>query len=194
MPHIHLEYSDNIDTLEVKPILLALNQALLDGQFVQSGNDIKSRAIRQSDFVIGVDGDAQAYLHAKVSLLSGRDEATKCAISSQLLDITIDGSRGILFNITGGPSLTLMEVNQAAAIIKETAHPDVNLIFGVALNPAMNDEMSITVIATGFDDVPGSRKVPDFVNFNFGEEDTPAKEEEPSFLDDDLMRLFSGNR
>ena len=85
MPHIHLEYSDNIDTLEVKPILLALNQALLDGQFVQSGNDIKSRAIRQSDFVIGVDGDAQAYLHAKVSLLSGRDEATKCAISSQLL-------------------------------------------------------------------------------------------------------------
>ena len=76
MPHIHLEYSDNIDTLEVKPMLLALNQALLDGQFVQSGNDIKSRAIRQSDFVIGVDGDAQAYLHAKVSLLSGRDEAT----------------------------------------------------------------------------------------------------------------------
>ena len=64
MPHIHLEYSDNIDTLEVKPILLALNQALLDGQFVQSGNDIKSRAIRQSDFVIGVEGDAQAYLHA----------------------------------------------------------------------------------------------------------------------------------
>ena len=85
MPHIHLEYSDNIDTLEVKPMLLALNQALLDGHFVQSGNDIKSRAIRQSDFVIGVDGDAQAYLHAKVSLLSGRDEATKCAISSQLL-------------------------------------------------------------------------------------------------------------
>ena len=85
MPHIHLEYSDNIDTLDVKPMLLALNQALLDGQFVQSGNDIKSRAIRQSDFVIGVDGDAQAYLHAKVSLLSGRDEATKCAISSQLL-------------------------------------------------------------------------------------------------------------
>ena len=85
MPHIHLEYSDNIDTLDVKPMLLALNQALLDGQFVQSGNDIKSRAIRQSDFVIGVDGDAQAYLHAKVSLLSGRDEATKCAISSKLL-------------------------------------------------------------------------------------------------------------
>jgi len=62
MPHIHLEYSDNIDTLEVKPMLLALNQALLDG-----------------------DGDAEAYLHAKVSLLSGRDEATQSAISKLLL-------------------------------------------------------------------------------------------------------------
>ena len=85
MPHIHLEYSDNIDTLEVKPMLLALNQALLDGEFVQSGNEVKSRAIRQSDFVIGVDGDAEAYLHAKVSLLSGRDEATQSAISKLLL-------------------------------------------------------------------------------------------------------------
>jgi len=61
MPHIHLEYSDNIDTLEVKPMLLALNQALLDGE------------------------DAEAYLHAKVSLLSGRDEATQSAISKLLL-------------------------------------------------------------------------------------------------------------
>jgi 5-carboxymethyl-2-hydroxymuconate isomerase len=85
MPHIHLEYSDNIDTLEVKPMLLALNQALLDAEFVQSGNEVKSRAIKQSDFVIGVDGDAEAYLHAKVSLLSGRDEATQSAISKLLL-------------------------------------------------------------------------------------------------------------
>lgn len=85
MPHIHLEYSDNIDTLDAKPMLLALNQAMLDGQFVQSGNEVKSRAIAQSDFMIGVDGDAEAYLHVKVSLLSGRDEATKGAISSLLL-------------------------------------------------------------------------------------------------------------
>ncbi len=66
-------------------MLLALNQSFAGWSVLQSGNDIKSRAVRQSDFVIGVDGDAQAYLHAKVSLLSGRDEATKCAISSQLL-------------------------------------------------------------------------------------------------------------
>jgi cell division protein FtsZ len=78
-------------------------------------------------------------------------QAAEMAISSQLLDITIDGARGILFNVTGGPSLTLFEVNQAAAIIKETAHPDVNLIFGAVIDPNLTDEVHITVIATGFD-------------------------------------------
>lgn len=78
-------------------------------------------------------------------------EAAEEAISSELLDITIDGARGILFNVTGGPDLTLFEVNQAAAIIKETAHPDVNLIFGAVIDPNMGDELRITVIATGFE-------------------------------------------
>ena len=78
-------------------------------------------------------------------------EAAEKAISSELLDITIDGARGILFNVTGGPDLTLFEVNQAAAIIKETAHPDVNLIFGAVIDPSLSDELRITVIATGFE-------------------------------------------
>jgi cell division protein FtsZ len=77
--------------------------------------------------------------------------AAEQAISSQLLDITIDGARGILFNVTGGPDLTLFDVNQAAAIIKETAHPDVNLIFGAVIDPEMKDTVRITVIATGFE-------------------------------------------
>jgi len=77
--------------------------------------------------------------------------AAEQAISSQLLDITIDGARGILFNVTGGPELTLFDVNQAAAIIKETAHPDVNLIFGAVIDPNMKDQVRITVIATGFE-------------------------------------------
>ncbi len=77
--------------------------------------------------------------------------AAEQAISSQLLDITIDGARGILFNVTGGPDLTLFEVNQAAAIIKETAHPEVNLIFGAVIDPNMGDEVRVTVIATGFE-------------------------------------------
>jgi cell division protein FtsZ len=90
-----------------------------------------------------------------VGRASGEDRAAKAAemaISSELLDITIDGAHGILFNVTGGESLTLFEVNQAAAIIKETAHPDVNLIFGAVVDPTMgDDEIRLTVIATGFD-------------------------------------------
>ncbi len=81
-------------------------------------------------------------------------EAAEKAISSNLLDITIDGAHGILFNVTGGSDLTLFEVNEAAAIIKETAHPDVNLIFGAVIDPSMGDEVRITVIATGFDQAP----------------------------------------
>ena len=107
-----------------------------------------------------------------VGRASGEDRAQKAAeaaISSQLLDITIDGARGILFNVTGGPNLTLFEVNQAAAIIKETAHPDVNLIFGAVIDPDMGDDLRITVIATGFDRSTGIRS-------NFGH--APSRLEE----------------
>jgi cell division protein FtsZ len=89
-----------------------------------------------------------------VGRATGEDRARKAAemaIFSELLDITIDGARGILFNVTGGSNLRLFEVNEAAAIIKETAHPDVNLIFGAVIDPEMGDEIRITVIATGFD-------------------------------------------
>lgn len=77
--------------------------------------------------------------------------AAEQAVSSRLLDITIDGARGILFNVTGGESLSLYDVNQAAAIIRETAHPDANMIFGAVIDPTMGDSMRITVIATGFE-------------------------------------------
>lgn len=77
--------------------------------------------------------------------------AAEAAISSGLLDVTIDGARGILFNITGGSDLSLFEVNEAAAIIKESAHPEVNLIFGAQIDENMGDEVRITVIATGFE-------------------------------------------
>ncbi|HUM70108.1 MAG TPA: cell division protein FtsZ, partial [Chloroflexota bacterium] len=56
-----------------------------------------------------------------------------------------------LFNVTGGPSLSLYDVNQAAAIIRETAHPDANMIFGAVIDETMGDEMRVTVIATGFE-------------------------------------------
>jgi len=93
---------------------------------------------------------------------SGDDRAKKAAedaISSKLLDITIDGARGVLFNVTGGPSMTLFEVNQAAAIIRETAHPDVNMIFGAVIDPNMGDDIRVTVIATGFERTSMPRRV-----------------------------------
>ncbi len=86
-------------------------------------------------------------------------EAAEEAISSQLLDITIDGARGILFNVRGGSNLTLFEVNEAAAIIKETAHPDVNLIFGAVVDSEMGDEVQVTVIATGFERAGVPRRI-----------------------------------
>ena len=89
-----------------------------------------------------------------VGQASGEDRArlaAEQAISSQLLNVTINGARGILFNVTGGPNLSLFEVNQAAAIIKETASSDVNLIFGAVVDESMGDSIRITVIATGFD-------------------------------------------
>jgi cell division protein FtsZ len=97
-----------------------------------------------------------------VGSASGEDRARKAAeqaISSQLLDITINGARGVIFNVTGGPNMSLFEVNEAAAIIKETAHPDVNLIFGAVIDPNMGDEIRITVIATGFEKPAMTRKL-----------------------------------
>jgi cell division protein FtsZ len=77
--------------------------------------------------------------------------AAEQAIASSLLDVTIDGARGILFNITGGPDMTLFEVNEAAEIIRKTAHPEVNIIFGAVIDESMSDRVRLTVIATGFD-------------------------------------------
>ena len=131
-------------------------------------------------------------------------EASEKAISSELLDITIDGARGILFNVTGGSDMTLFEVNQAAAIIKETAHPDVNLIFGAVIDPSMGDEIRVTVIATGFErsgmprnimerSVPRTESVP----AKSTENPTPSQEEfvPRSFNTEDLdIPTFLRNR
>jgi cell division protein FtsZ len=87
-------------------------------------------------------------------------DAAAQAISSQLLDVTIDGARGILFNITGGPDMSLFEVNEAAEIIRATAHPDANIIFGAVIDENMGDEVNITVVATGFDTAMPSPLLP----------------------------------
>jgi cell division protein FtsZ len=78
-------------------------------------------------------------------------EAAKMATSSPLLEANIAGAQGVLFSISGGPALSLSEVEEAAAIIKETADPEANIIFGTVIDERMGEEISITVIATGFD-------------------------------------------
>ncbi|HTY55064.1 MAG TPA: cell division protein FtsZ, partial [Candidatus Binataceae bacterium] len=80
-------------------------------------------------------------------------EAAQRAISSPLLeDVSIKGARGLLINITGGPDMSLYEVNEAASLIQEEAHEDANIIFGAVIDEKVNNELRVTVIATGFGD------------------------------------------
>ena len=78
-------------------------------------------------------------------------EATKLAISSPLLEVSIDGAKQVLLNITGGPDLTLFEAQDASEIVSKAAGDDVNIIFGTSINPNLGDEVVVTVIATGID-------------------------------------------
>ncbi len=113
-----------------------------------------------------------------VGSASGDDRARRAAedaISSKLLDVTIDGARGILFNITGGPNMGMHEVSEAAAIIKETAHPDVNLIFGAAIDENMGDEIRITLIATGFEQTRVTSRRPVQPQQRAARPETPAQ-------------------
>lgn len=77
-------------------------------------------------------------------------EAAKLAIQSPLLETSIEGAKGVLLNITGGPNLGLFEVNEAAELVSQSADPDANIIFGAVIDEDLKDEIRITVIATGF--------------------------------------------
>ena len=82
------------------------------------------------------------------------EEAVRMAIQSPLLETSIEGARGVLINITGGSDLGLFEINNAAEFVNEAADPNANIIFGAAIDESLNDEIVITVIATGFEDAP----------------------------------------
>jgi len=79
-------------------------------------------------------------------------EAAQRAVTCELLDVSIEGAKGILFNVSGGMDLTLHEVNEAAEIVRQAAHPEANIIFGAVLSPNLDDEVRITVVATGFEE------------------------------------------
>jgi cell division protein FtsZ len=169
------DLKSKVDTLIVIPndrlIQLADKRISLNDAF-RMADDVLRQGIQGISEVITVPGlinldfadvrtimsEGGAALMA-VGVAAGDDRARKAAelaISSNLLDVTIDGARGILFNVTGGPDMSLFEVNEAAAIIKETAHQDVQLIFGAVIDENMRDQIRITVIATGFERGPSA--------------------------------------
>jgi len=82
---------------------------------------------------------------------SRASEAAKSAIESPLLELSIDGAKGVLFNVTGGNDLSMFEVDEAAKVITEAADPEANIIFGAVINDSYTGEIKITVVATGFD-------------------------------------------
>jgi len=164
------ELKSKVDTLIVIPndrLLQIMDKKTPLNEAFRMADDVLRQGIQGISEVITVPGlinldfaDVRAIMSEggaalmAVGTAAGDDRAKKAAelaVSSQLLDVTIDGARGILFNITGGPDMSLFEVNEAAAIIKETAHPDVQLIFGAVIDENMREQIRITVVATGFE-------------------------------------------
>ena len=86
--------------------------------------------------------------------------AARAAISSPLLEASIEGARGIVLNVSGPSDLGLFEVNEAAEIVTQAAHPDANIIFGAVIDDSLGDEARVTVIAAGFDRYEGERRLP----------------------------------
>jgi len=162
---------DKVDTLIVIP-----NQRLLDivdkkvtlleafgmadsvlGQGVQGISDlITTSGLVNVDFadVRTIMSDAGSSLMG-IGVGTGENRAqvaARAALSSPLLDVSIEGAKGILFNITGGKDLTMSEVNEASEIISGAAHVDAEIIFGMVIDEQMTDQLKITVVATGFDE------------------------------------------
>lgn len=161
---------DHVDTLIVIP-----NQRILDVvdkkvsllEAFRVADSVLSQGVQGiSDLItmpglINVDfADVRAIMLNAGSALMGigtgfgenrAQSAARMAVASPLLEISMEGARGVLFNIAGGPDLTMNEVDDAAKIISAAADPDANIIFGTTIDEAMKDQIKITVIATGFD-------------------------------------------
>ncbi len=123
------------------------------------------------------------YAHMGVGRASGKEkaeEAARMAIQSPLLETSIDGARGVILNITGSPDIGLEEVEQAASMVQAAAHPDAHIIFGAAIDESLDDEIHITVIATGFDDKPSLPADGLFSNAKPGEKDSRQPAAQPA--------------
>ncbi len=169
------ELKDKVDTLITIPNdrlkdVVAKETSIIDAFRVV--DDVLRQGVQGISDLITVPGlinldfaDVRAIMKEAGSALMGIGRATganraadaaRMATSSPLLEANIAGAQGVLFSITGGPGLSLFEVEEAAGIIKETADPEANIIFGTVIDERMGEDLSITVIATGFD---ASRKI-----------------------------------
>jgi cell division protein FtsZ len=179
------ELKDNVDTLIVIPNQKLLSIAgekmtLLDT--FRRADDVLLEAVKGiSDLInrrglINLDfADIRTVMQAKGLALMGTGsakgqnraiEAATLAISSPLLDnIQIDGATGIIINVTGGPDLSLFEVNEASSLITQAAHEDAEIIFGAVIDETMCEEIRVTVIATGFPD-PDKKMTTAEIRFN----------------------------
>ena len=95
------------------------------------------------------------YAHMGVGHAAGKgkaEEAARMAVASPLMETSINGARGVLINITGSEDMGLDDIESAASLVQEAAHPEANIIFGASFDPSMEDEIRVTVIATGFDE------------------------------------------
>lgn len=169
---------------------------------VQSISDlINSDGVINLDFsdVCSIMRDA-GVAHMGIGHAKGEDKAEKAmkeAISSPLLETSIEGAHRVIVNFTASSDIILDDIDAAASAIHDACAPDVNLIFGLAIDESYNDEMSITVIATGFDEGAATRSngnVPSFMNFNFDGEDSAPQNQDAGLIDDELMKLFGNNR
>ncbi|HUP45232.1 MAG TPA: cell division protein FtsZ [Thermoanaerobaculia bacterium] len=162
---------DTVDTLITIPnerLLNFVERATSLGEAFKIADDILRQAVQGISDLITVPGeinldfaDVKTIMHGMGMALMGTGvssgehravEAAQRAISSPLLEeASIEGAKGVLINVTGGPEMTLFEVHEAASIIQEAADDEANIIFGTVIDPNMKDEVKVTVIATGFD-------------------------------------------
>ncbi len=160
---------DTVDTLITIPnerLLNFVERGTSLNEAFQIADDILRQAVQGISDLITVPGeinldfaDVKTIMHGMGMALMGTGvssgehravEAAQRAISSPLLEeASIEGAKGVLINITGGPDLTLFEVNEAASIIQEAADEEANIIFGTVIDPRMGDDVKVTVIATG---------------------------------------------
>ncbi len=143
--------------------------------------------------------------HMGVGVGTGKDKAemaAKAAISSPLLETSITGARGIIINVTVSPDIGLEEVEFAANLISKEANPEANIIWGAAFDPALEDEMKVTVVATGFDapakEKPVVRPVAAFDDNDASDDETNVAantEKKPAGdIDDDILNIFGKPR